>query len=263
MEFKNNTFKERLKSMIKVDFRRMFTMPLFYIMLGISLVVPILILVMTSMMDGMVTTNPQTGVETTIKGFDNVWQIISTVSNAPMSMDITSMCNINMLYFGLSVLVCLYVGEDFRSGYCKNLFTNRSNKNDYVISKTIVLFISGGIIIIGFFVGSMLGGVLTDLSFELNNVSYLNIIMCLIAKVLLVAIFVSLFLLFSIIGKQKIWMSILLSIGSGMLMFMMIPIITPLDATIIHVILCLVGSLLFAIGLGIISNVILKNKSIL
>ena len=36
--------------MLKVDFRRMFTTPLFYIMLGISLVVPILILVMTTMM---------------------------------------------------------------------------------------------------------------------------------------------------------------------------------------------------------------------
>ncbi|MBQ4535890.1 MAG: hypothetical protein IJA22_03570, partial [Clostridia bacterium] len=57
VQFEKNTFKKRLKSMIFVDFRRMFTSPLYYIMLGVSLVIPILILVMTTMMDGTVSTN--------------------------------------------------------------------------------------------------------------------------------------------------------------------------------------------------------------
>ena len=53
-EISKNTFKKRLTTMLAVDFRRMFTSPLYYIMVGISVVIPILILVMTSMMDGMV-----------------------------------------------------------------------------------------------------------------------------------------------------------------------------------------------------------------
>ena len=57
---------KRLKTMLHVDFRRMFTQPLLWIMVGSCLVMPILILVMTTMMDGSVSVNPQTGVETVI-----------------------------------------------------------------------------------------------------------------------------------------------------------------------------------------------------
>ena len=50
-----------------------------------------------------------------------------------MSMDLVSMCNKNLVYFILTVLVCVFVGDDFRSGYSKNLFTIRSKKSNYVI----------------------------------------------------------------------------------------------------------------------------------
>jgi hypothetical protein len=73
MNFEKNTFKRRLKSMLGVDFRRLLTSPLYYIMLCVSLVMPILILVMTTMMDGSVSVNPQTGEETVMEGFKNVW----------------------------------------------------------------------------------------------------------------------------------------------------------------------------------------------
>ena len=49
----------------------------------------------------------------------------------------------------------------------------------------------------------------------------------------------------------------------GMLMFMMIPIITPLNSTIVNVILCLVGSVLFSIGIGVGSYIILKKSSLI
>ena len=114
--------------------RRMFTNKFLYIVLAICLVMPILILVMTTMMDGTVSVNPQTGEETVMQGFDSVWQIIGTVTasseqaeqGAAMDMSITSMCNINMIYFLISVLVCVFVSDDFRSGYSKNLFTVRA-----------------------------------------------------------------------------------------------------------------------------------------
>ena len=113
IKFKKNTFGKRLRTMLAVDFRRMFTMPFLYIMVGICLAMPILILVMTTMMDGSVSVNPQTGVETVMEGFDNVWQIIGSVSGdatastetATMDMSITAMCNINMLYFIIAVPV--------------------------------------------------------------------------------------------------------------------------------------------------------------
>ena len=207
VQFEKNTFKKRLKSMIFVDFRRMFTSPLFYIMLGVSLVIPILILVMTTMMDGTVSTNPQTGEQTVIEGFKNVWQIIGTVSGgeaAAMSMDITSMCNINMMFFIIAVFVCIFVADDFRSGYAKNLFTVRARKDDYVVSKSLVCFVAGASMIVLFFVGSMIGGAFAGLPFDLEGVTAGNIALSVISKILLVGIFVAIYLLASVVAKQRL-----------------------------------------------------------
>lgn len=262
IKFEHQSFAKRLKSMLAVDFRRMFTMPFLYIMIGCCLVMPILILVMTTMMDGSVTVNPQTGVETVIEGFDNTWQAIGSVSGAAMSMDITSMCNINMLYFIISVFVCIFTGADFRSGYAKNLFTVRAKKTDYVISKTIAGFVGGALMLLAFFVGTLLGGAIAGLPFEMNGFGIGGLIMCMLAKLLLVAVFVPIYLLMAVIAKEKTWLSIILSMMTGMFLFMMIPMITPLDATPIHVILCLAGGALFSIGLGAVSNNILKKNNI-
>lgn len=169
--FESQSFGRRLKSMLKVDFRRMFTMPLFYIMAGVCLAIPILILVMTTMLDGSVRVDPNTGVETVVEGFDNVWQIIGTVSGegSSVSMDMTGMCNINLLYFFAAVLVCLFVTEDFKSGYVKNLFAVRSRKTDYVISKTLLCFIGGACMLLAFVIGAMLGGAISGLPFDVGT----------------------------------------------------------------------------------------------
>lgn len=265
VKFEKVSFAKRLKNMLLVDFRRMFTMSFIYIMVGISFVMPILILVMTTMMDGSVTVDPNTGVETVIEGFDNVWQIIGATSDSSgtMSMDLTSMCNINMLYFIIAVLVAMFVSEDFRSGYAKNLFAMRSKKNDYVISKTIVCFFGGALMILAFSVGSMIGGAIAGLLFELGTASVTNVVMCIISKVLLVAVFVPIFLVMSVVGKQRLWLSLVASFGLSMLLFTMVPMITPLDSTLMNVILCLAGGTLFSIGIGVISNIILNKTNIL
>lgn len=261
-----NTFQKRLKSMLALDFRRLFTTPLYYIMTGISLVIPILILVMTTMMDGTVSVNPQTGAETVMEGFKNVWQIIGSVSSGEqtaMSMDITSMCNINMMFFLIAAFVCVFVSDDFRSGYAKNLFTVRSNKLDYVVSKILVCFVAGASMLIAFFIGSMFGGIFAGLPFALEGVTAGNIVMSMLSKIFVVTIFVSIYLLASVIAKQKLWLSLILSFGIGMLFFTMIPMITPLNASFINVILCLVGGALFGAGISVGSYYILKKTSLI
>ena len=268
VKFEKNTFKKRLTSMLGVDFRRMFTSPIFYIMVGASFVIPILILVMTTMMDGSVSVNPQTGEETIMEGFKTVWQIIGTstagasAEGAAMAMDITSMCNINMMFFLISVFVCIFVGDDFRSGYAKNLFTVRAKKDDYIISKTVSCFVAGAFMLIAFFVGSMIGGAISGLSFALEGATAYNVLMCMISKIAIVAIFASLYVLASVFAKQKLWLSLLMSFAIGMLMFMMIPIITPLNSGIVNLILCLVGSVLFSVGIGFGSKAILSKTSL-
>lgn len=251
--------------MVLVDFRRMVTMSLFYIMVGICFVIPILILVMTTMMDGTVSVNPQTGVETVMEGFDSTWQAIGSVSSETMMMDmsLTGMCNINMLYFFVAIFVCIFVADDFQSGYCKNIFTIRAKKIDYVISKTLVGVIGGASMMLSFFVGAMLGGAISGLPFDMGEASASEIFFCMLAKICLVAVFVPIYVLMSVIAKQKLWLSILLSLMVGMLFFTMIPMLTPLDSGIVNVGLCLAGGVLFSVGFGIISNVILRKRDLL
>lgn len=261
MKFENNSFGQRLKSMVAVDFRRMFTMRLFYIMVGICLAVPILILVMTTVMDGSVSVDSETGVETVMKGFDNVWQIVGTANGVDSSagMDMMSMCNMNLIYFGFAVLVGLFVSADFKSGYAKNLFTVRAKKNDYVISKIVICIVAGVFMMLAFIVGTLLGGAISELPFELEAITTGNIMMCLLSKILLTAVFVPIFLVVSVIAKQKTWLSIVGSFVVSMFLFTMIPLLTPLNATATNVVLCLVGGVLFSILLGMVSTLILSK----
>ncbi len=256
--------------MLKLDFQRCFKSKLFYIMLGIALVVPILILIMTTMMDGSISVDPQTGKETVMEGFKNTWEIIGSVSggqqsaeSAAMGMGLTTMCNINLIFFAVAVFVGIFVADDFRSGYTKNLFTVRSDKTDYVISKTIVAFVAGALFLIAFFIGSLIGGAIAGLSFTLEGVNVGNIVMCLLSKIVLMLAIVPIYLVMSIIAKQKLWLSILLSLAGSALLFTMIPMITPLNATILNVILCLAGGAMFSVGLGAVSRVLLKKRDIL
>lgn len=263
MNFEHQSFFKRLKSMLVVDVRRMFTMPLLYIMLGTAFVVPVLVIVMTTMFDGSTSVNPQTGVETTIEGFENTWQGIAGLSDAGMSMDLTSMCNINLVFFMLAVLVCCFVAADFRSGYVKNLFAVRSKKTDYVISKSVVGFVGGALMLTCYFVGTMIAGAISGLSFDPGVAGMSGVVMCMLAKLCLIAVFAPIYLLMSVIAKEKLWLSLVLSLGGSMLLFTMIPMLTPLDSTITNVMLCLIGGVAFNLGLGVISNLILKKKNIL
>ena len=242
----------RLNSMIKVDERRMFTTSTIYILCGVALAMPILILVMTSMVGG------------DAGAFTSVWQIIGSEGGVGgmMAMDMTAMCNINLIFFMAGVFVCSFVAEDFKSGYAKNLFTVRAKKGNYVASKTIVCFIACALFLVAFFIGAVIGGAMAGLPFTLGAAGVSGLVMCMLAKIFLMAVFVAIAVLVSVFGRQRSWLSILLFLFAGMLLFMMIPMMTPLDAGIMNVAMCLMGGAIFALALGSISNLVLKKADL-
>ena len=263
IKFEAVSFGKRIKSMMRVDFKRMMKSRIFYILIACALVLPILMTVMMAMMDGSVSTDPQTGVETVMEGPENTWQNIGTLPGEPMGgAEIFAMCNINMTFMGVAVFVCLFISDDFRSGYAKNLFTVRAKKGDYVISKTLSGFVCGALMLIAYFIGSMLGGAIAGLSFDLHGLNAGNLVMCILSKVFLMFVFVAIDVLVSVAAKQKAWLCLCGSLAAGMLLFMMVSMISPLNASLINVSLCLVGGILFAIGLGSISRVVLKKTSL-
>ena len=265
VKFESFGFSKRLKSMLKVDFRRMLRSRVFYIILAVALVMPVLMTVMMTMMDGSVSVDPQTGVETVMRGPENAWQNIGTLPGGENmgGTEVFAMCNINMMFMGVCVFIGLFISDDFRSGYAKNLFTVRAKKGDYVISKTLVGFVCGALMLIAYFVGSLLGGAIAGLSFALHGLTLGNLAMCMLAKIFLMLVFVSIFTLISVAAKQRAWLSICGSLGGGMLLFMMVAMITPLGSTPLHVVLCLAGGAMFAFGLGAISRIILEKTSVL
>lgn len=266
INFPKNSFSKQVRSMLKVDFKRMFRSRLFYILIACAFVIPVLITVMMTMMDGSVSVNPQTGVETVMEGPENAWQSIGTIptegGETMGGMDVMSMCNINMMFMLVSVFICIFISDDFRSGYAKNLFTVRAGKGNYIISKTFVGFVCGGLMLFLYFIGAVLGGAISGLPFNLSGMTSFSITMCMLAKIFLMPVFVAIFVLISVAAKQKAWLSICGSLGGGMLLFMMVPVITPLNSTLINVLLCLAAGLAFAVGLGIAGKNVLNKSSL-
>ena len=167
-----------------------------------------------------------------------------------------------MAFMGVAVFVCLFISDDFRSGYAKNLFTVRAKKSEYVFSKTLAGFICGALMLIAYFIGTILGGAIAGLSFSLHGLSAFNMVMCMLAKIFLMLVFVPIFTLISVAAKQKAWLAICGSLGGGMLLFMMVSMISPLGSTFINIALCLAGGAMFAFGLGAASNVVLEKSSL-
>jgi hypothetical protein len=256
-------FGKRFGSMLRVDTRRMLRSRLFYILIVCALVIPVLMTVMMAMIDGSVSVDPQTGAETIMEGPENTWQNIGTLPGEPLGGDeIFMMCNINMMYMAVAVFVCLFISEDFRCGYAKNLFTVRAGKGDYVASKTLTGCVCGVLMLIAYFVGSVLGGAVAGLSFDLHGLTAGNLVLCMLSKLLLMPVFVSIFTLVSVAAKQRAWLGVCGSLGGGMLLFMMVSMVTPLNATLMNVLLCLAGSALFAFGLGAFSRLVLKKTAL-
>ena len=258
------SFLQRLSSMLKVDFRRMFKSRIFYILIACALVMPILMTVMMTMMDGSVSSNPRTGVETVVEGPENTWQNIGTLPGGEDmgGNEIFMMCNINMNFMLVAIFVCIFISDDFKSGFAKNLFTVRARKGDYVVSKTISGFICGAWMLIAYFAGSLLGGAISGLSFDLHGLTTSNIAMCLLAKIFLMLVFVSIDVIVSVAAKQKAWLCLCGALGACMLLFMTVSLITPLSATFVNMILCLAGGILFSMVLGLFSVKILNKTSL-
>lgn len=86
--------------------------------------------------------------------------------------------------------------------------------------------------------------------------------MCMLSKLGMVAVFVGIDFAASAAAKGKTWMSIVGSMVAAMLLYMMVPMVTPLDSGIMNVILCFAAGGLICVGLGAVSCQVLKRASL-
>ena len=205
LKFDAPSFGKRLKGMLSVDFYRLFNTPLFYIFIAIAAVIPAMIIGTTGM-DGS-----QTGAL-----FTNVWQGIAVENPIYVVQDIGQYANMNMVFIFGGIMVSIFIGHDYKSGYVKQLFTTHAKKQDYMMSKTLTCALAMACMCGTYLLGTVLAGALVGLSFSVNAGS---LICALLGKVIMSLGWASLYVFLNVIFRKHFWISIASSFffGTGIL----------------------------------------------
>lgn len=266
LKFESPSFFKRLKGMLGVDFYRLFHTPLFYIFLVIAAIIPAL--VSMGAMSGEGETTPL---------FSTAWQIIA--SNKPLYVisDIGEYANMNMVFIFGGIMISIFIGYDYKSGYVKQLFTTHAKKADYMMSKTLLGAFSMACMCVTYLIGGIASGLFSGLSFAVNAGS---LICAILGKMLMSLGWASLYTFINIIFRSKFGISIALCfvLGTG------IPVIGAaalignipalnvflygssvyacLSANFVSVIICLVCSAVWAVIYNLLGTLILNKHDV-
>ncbi len=198
LNFEKPNFFKRLKGMLGVDFYRLFHTPLFYIFIAIAAIIPALV----SMGGG------ENSMYTTM------WQIIAADSPLYIINDMGDYANMNMVFIFGGIMLSIFIGHDYKSGYVKQLFTTHSKKQDYMMSKTLVGAFTMACMCVTYLIGGTISGATTGLSLSVNAGS---LICAILGKMIMSLGWASLYTFINIIFRSKYWISIILCfvIGTG------------------------------------------------
>jgi len=249
------SFKNRIKTMLKLDFYRLFHTPIFYIMLLIAALIPVLVLTMAGAEgpDGTAA----------MPAFTNVWQVFEGISGSTAGlMEFENMANVNMVYIFAAIMLSIFVAHDYSSGFVKNIFTVHAKKSDYIVSKSVAGIFGGMCMILSYFVVTLIVGAVMGKSFDLGGANAFNVIMCLLSKMALMGVFVPLYLSAAVLFKQKLWVTIIATFAAGILFYPVASIAVPLDASILTLIMCLLAGGIGFIAFGSLSGLILNKRDL-
>ena len=204
LKFETPSFYKRLKGMLGVDFYRLFHTPMFYIFLAIAAIIPAMVSGMTMMPD-------QNG-NTMEPLYSNVWQIIAASEPLYVINTIADYANMNMVFIFGGIMVSIFIGHDYRSGYVKQLFTTHAKKQDYMMSKSIVCAFAMMSMCITYLIGGMAGGILAGYSLEVNAGS---LVIAILGKMVMSIGWASLYTFLNVILRRYFGVSIAASFFFG------------------------------------------------
>lgn len=202
--FESPSFFKRLKGMLGVDFYRLFHTPVFYIFIAVAAIIPAMILALTG--------TPAEGGTTPL--YTNTWEIIAAREPLYVVHDISEYANMNMVFIFGGILVSIFIGHDFRSGYIKQLITTHPKKQDYVLSKTVIGAFSMLCMCVTYLIGACLAGAFTGASFKVDAGS---LICAILGKMIMSLGWASLYTFLNILFRKYFGISIALSffLGTG------------------------------------------------
>lgn len=207
IRFESPTFFQRIKSMLGVDFYRLFHTPMFYIFLVIAAIIP-------AMVSGMTTMTDSSG--NTIALYSNAWQIIAAEDSLYVIRGIADYANMNMVFIFGGIMVSIFIGHDYKSGYVKQLFTTHAKKQDYMISKTLVCAFAMACMCIAYLLGGIAGGMFAGYDFSVNVGS---LVIAILGKIAMSLGWASLYTFLNIIFRRYFGISVASSFffGTGIL----------------------------------------------
>ena len=203
LKFESPSFFQRLKGMLGVDFYRLFHTPLYYIFLCISAIIPAMILAMTTVEGG----EPL---------YSNTWNIIAADTPIYVINHMGEYANMNMVFIFGGIMVSIFIGHDYKSGYVKQLFTTHPKKQDYMLSKTIISAFSMICMCITYTIGGSAAGLIVSADMTVNVPS---LIIAIISKMIMSLGWASLYTCLNVIFRKYFGISIVSSFffGTGIL----------------------------------------------
>ncbi len=209
LTFEKPSFSRRIKGMLGVDFYRLFHTPLYYIFLGIAAIIPAMILGTSGM------ENPQTGAAAAPL-YTNVWHIIAAETPNYVVGSIAEYANMNMVFIFGGIMVSIFIGHDYKSGYVKQLFTTHPKKQDYMIAKTLTCAFAMACMCITYLLGAVAAGLLTGLSLA---VDFTALVCAVLGKIIMSLGWAALYTFLNVIFRKFFGVSIASSFffGTGIL----------------------------------------------
>ena len=197
LKFEQPSFGTRLKGMLSVDFYRLFHTPLFYIFIAISAIIPAMILGMTGMENAQGIVEPL---------YTNTWQVVAADSPLYIVSSIAQYANMNMVFIFGGIMLSIFIGHDYKSGYVKQLFTTHPKKQDYMMSKTIIGAFSIVCMCVSYLLGTIVAGLLVGASFK---VAFGSLLCAILGKMIMGLGWASLYVFLNIIFRKYFWISII------------------------------------------------------
>lgn len=269
LQFETPSFGKRIKGMLGVDFYRLFHTPLFYIFLGIAAIIPAMLIAMTGM------AGPEG--EPAQPLFTNVWQAIAADTPIYGFEGIDKYANMNMVFIFGGIMVSMFIGHDYKSGYVKQLFTTHAKKQDYMISKSISCAFAIVCMCGAYLLGAIVAGAMTKTSFEVNVG---NLLCAILAKAVMSLGWASLYTFLNVIFRRYFGVSIASSFffGTGILVIGVGSVVgnTPilngflygssvyacLSATPLTVLVCLLVSAAWSVVYNLLGTYVLSHSDV-
>ena len=122
----------------------------------------------------------------------------------------------NMVFIFGGIMVSIFIGHDYSSGYVKQLFTAHAKKQDYMLSKTIVCAFAMVCMCVTYLIGGIAGGFVAGYPFQVNVGS---LILAILGKMVMSLGWASLYTFLNVIFRRYFGVSIASSFffGTGIL----------------------------------------------